>query len=91
LTAIRFIGEFGNHLRSECLHAGLPIAVDLLMPDPPNPRNRLSKDVIPARPVDIARWIRAAITEGWEPEIPGPQFFLRVTGHGDKRMKQVVE
>jgi hypothetical protein len=73
-------------LQSDYGHGTLHVAVELaeqpgavlvLYTDRPHPAYWGTKHVVAVRPSDVANWIREALSAGWLPSEPGPQFSLR--------------
>lgn len=55
-----------------------PGAVLVVELDRPRPDNWLGYSSSPVRPSEVVGLVRRALTAGWRPESPGPQFSLRV-------------
>ena len=54
-----------------------PGAALVLYTDRPHLADWSTRQVVPVRPSDVARWVRAALSAGWVPSQPGPQFLHR--------------
>lgn len=48
-----------------------PGAVLVLYTDRPHPADWGTRQVLPVRPSDVARWVREALAAGWVPSEPG--------------------
>ena len=49
----------------------------VLFTDRPHPADWGTKQVVAVSPSDVAVWVREALTAGWSPPNPGPQFAYR--------------
>jgi hypothetical protein len=57
-----------------------PGAVLILYTDRPHPADWSTKQVVPVRPSDVAKWVRESLAAGWVPSQPGPQFIHHPLG-----------
>jgi hypothetical protein len=75
----------------ECFHGGnLHVAVDrvaklgsvlVIITDRPHPQGLASKqEVKPVTPSDVTQWMQQAMQLGWQPQLPGKTFQVRITG-----------
>jgi hypothetical protein len=71
----------GENLHVAVEHAENSGSVLVIITDRPHPQGcfRFSK-VIPVIPADVAQWIRQAMQLGWQPQLPGKTFQVRIAG-----------
>jgi hypothetical protein len=61
-------------------HAEAPGSVLVIITDRPHPQCWGTNEVKPVTPSDAARWIRQAVQLGWQPQLPGIPFEVRIAG-----------
>lgn len=61
-------------------HAQKPGSVLVILTDRPHPQCWGTKEVRPVTPSDTAQWIRQAMQFGWQPQLPGITFEVRIAG-----------
>lgn len=62
-------------------HAQEPGSVLVIITDRPNPQGLTpTNEVKPVTPSDAAQWIRQAVQLGWQPQLPGITFEVRIAG-----------
>ncbi|MEG4281036.1 hypothetical protein QUA62_26775 [Microcoleus sp. MON1_C1] len=72
--------DCGNlHIAIE--HAEKPGSVLVILTDRPHPQGLTpTNEVKPVTPSDTAQWIRQAVQIGWQPQLPGITFEVRIAG-----------
>jgi hypothetical protein len=62
-------------------HAQEPGSVLVIMTDRPHPQGlTTTNEVKPVTPSDAAQWIRQAMQVGWQPQLAGITFEVRIAG-----------
>ena len=61
-------------------HAQEPGSVLVILTDRPHPQCWGTNEVRPVTPSDAAQWIRQAMQFGWQPQLPGITFEVRIAG-----------
>lgn len=62
-------------------HAEKPGSVLVILTDRPHPQGLTpTNEVKPVTPSDAAQWIRQAVQLGWQPQLPGITFEVRIAG-----------
>ena len=62
-------------------HAQEPGSVLVIITYRPNPQGLTpTNEVKPVTPSDAAQWIRQAVQLGWQPQLPGITFEVRIAG-----------
>lgn len=61
-------------------HAQEPGSVLVIITDRPHPQCWGTNEVRPVTPSDAAQWIGQAMQFGWQPQLPGITFEVRIAG-----------
>lgn len=61
-------------------HAQEPGSVLVIITDRPHPQCWGTNELRPVTPSDAAQWIRQAMQFGWQPQLPGITFEVRIAG-----------
>jgi hypothetical protein len=61
-------------------HAEKPGSVLVILTDRPHPQCWGTNEVKPVTPSDAAQWIQQAVQLGWQPQLPGITFKVRIAG-----------
>ena len=77
---IRRQATYYGNLHVTVQHAQEPGSVLVIITDRPHPQYWGTKEVRPVTPSDAAQWIRQAMQFGWQPQLPGITFEVRIAG-----------
>ncbi|MEG3970629.1 hypothetical protein QUA00_23850 [Microcoleus sp. T2B6] len=72
--------EYCGNLHVAIEHAQKPGSVLVIITDRPHPQCWRTNEVRPVTPCDAAQWIRQAVQLGWQPQLPGITFEVRIAG-----------
>lgn len=61
-------------------HAEKPGSVLVVITDRSHPQCWATNEVKPVTPSDAAQWIQKAVQLGWQPQLPGITFEVRIAG-----------
>jgi len=71
----------GGNLHVAVEHAEQPGSVLVILTDLPHPQGLSQTNCeIPAKPSDVAQWIRQAVQLGWQPQRSGIPFQVQIAG-----------
>ncbi|MEG4502332.1 hypothetical protein QUA81_00245 [Microcoleus sp. F6_B4] len=71
----------GGNLHVAVQHAQKPGSVLVIITDRPHPQGfTATNEVKPVTPSDAAQWIQQAVQLGWQPQLPGITFEVRIAG-----------